>query len=82
MHRSYNLSKYPPAKPGALECWPLKAADGVADAAPDQAATKVASKRQRLNCPNPGQPFLVPDIGPYHLFNAPDHRDEIPAQMV
>ena len=27
-------SKYPPAKPGALEHWPLKAAGGVADAAP------------------------------------------------
>jgi hypothetical protein len=27
-------SKYPPAKPEALEHWPLKAADGVADAAP------------------------------------------------
>jgi hypothetical protein len=26
------LSKYPPAKPGALECWPLKAAGQVADA--------------------------------------------------
>ena len=26
-------SKYPPAKPGALECWPLKAAGQVADAA-------------------------------------------------
>jgi hypothetical protein len=25
-------SKYPPAKPGALDCWPLKAADQVADA--------------------------------------------------
>jgi hypothetical protein len=25
-------SKYPPAKPGALECWPLKAAGQVADA--------------------------------------------------
>ena len=25
-------SKYPPAKPGALECWPLKAASQVADA--------------------------------------------------
>jgi hypothetical protein len=75
-------SKYPPAKPGALEYWPLKAADGVANAAPDQAATKVASKRQRLNCPNIGQPFLVPVMGPYHLFNPPDRRDEIPAQMV
>jgi hypothetical protein len=42
----------------------------------------VASKRQRLNCPNIGQPFLVPDIGPYHLFNPPDRRDEILAQMV
>jgi hypothetical protein len=28
-----DLSKYPPAKPGALECWPLKAAGQVADAA-------------------------------------------------
>jgi hypothetical protein len=28
------LSKYPPAKPGALEHWPLEAAGGVADAAP------------------------------------------------
>jgi hypothetical protein len=28
------LSKHPPAKPGALEHWPLKAAGGVADAAP------------------------------------------------
>jgi hypothetical protein len=28
-------SKYPPAKPGALEHWPLKAAGGVADAAPE-----------------------------------------------
>ena len=27
-------SNYPPAKPGALRFWPLKAADGVADAAP------------------------------------------------
>jgi signal transduction histidine kinase len=27
-------SNYPPAKPGALGFWPLKAADGVADAAP------------------------------------------------
>jgi hypothetical protein len=27
-------SKYPPAKPGALELWPLKAAGGVANAAP------------------------------------------------
>jgi hypothetical protein len=26
------VSKYPPAKPGALECWPLKAAGQVADA--------------------------------------------------
>src|SRR3954471_10496968 len=60
--------KYPPAKPGALECWPLKAANGVADAAPGQAATEVASKRQRLNCTNIGQLFLVPDIGPYDLF--------------
>ena len=25
-------SKYPPAKPGALDCWPLKAAGQVADA--------------------------------------------------
>jgi hypothetical protein len=29
------LSKYPPAKPGALERWPLKAAGGVANAAPE-----------------------------------------------
>jgi hypothetical protein len=27
--------KYPPAKPGALEQWPLEAAGGVADAAPE-----------------------------------------------
>ena len=27
-------SNYPPAKPGALGFWPLKAADGAADAAP------------------------------------------------
>ena len=26
--------KYPPAKPGALECEPLEAVGGVADAAP------------------------------------------------
>jgi hypothetical protein len=32
--RALDLSKYPPAKPGALECWPLKAAGGVANAAP------------------------------------------------
>jgi hypothetical protein len=25
-------SKYPPAEPGALDCWPLKAAGQVADA--------------------------------------------------
>jgi thioredoxin reductase (NADPH) len=31
---SSGISKYPPAKPGALGFWPLKAADGVADAAP------------------------------------------------
>ena len=29
-------SKYLPAKPGALGCEPLKAADGAADAAPDR----------------------------------------------
>jgi hypothetical protein len=28
------LGNYPPAKPGALDCEPLKAAIGVADAAP------------------------------------------------
>jgi hypothetical protein len=32
--RTSLMSKYPPAKPGALGFWPLKAADGVADAAP------------------------------------------------
>ena len=29
-------SKYPPAKPGALGCEPLKAADGAANAAADR----------------------------------------------
>jgi len=32
-------SNYPPAKPGALMCEPLKAASGVADAAPRLLAT-------------------------------------------
>jgi hypothetical protein len=73
-------SKYPPAKPGALECWPLKAANGVADAAPGQAATEVASKRQRLNCTNIGQLFLVPDIGPYDLFSPPDVETKYPTR--
>ncbi len=31
---SSTSGKYPPAKPGALECEPLKAVGGVADAAP------------------------------------------------
>ena len=31
--RNLGPSNYPPAKPGALECWPLKAAGQVADAA-------------------------------------------------
>jgi hypothetical protein len=74
------LRKYPPAKPGALECWPLKAANGVADAAPGQAATEVASKRQRLNCTNIGQLFLVPDIGPYDLFSPPDVETKYPTR--
>jgi hypothetical protein len=30
-----DVSKYPPANPGALELWPLKAAGGDADAAPE-----------------------------------------------
>jgi transcriptional regulator with XRE-family HTH domain len=33
-YSSTKFCKYPPAKPGALEHWPLKAAGGVADAAP------------------------------------------------
>jgi len=32
--RANELSKYPPAKPGALGLGPLEAAEGVADAAP------------------------------------------------
>ena len=36
-------SKYPPAKPGALELWPLKAAGGVA-----YAAAGVVSRSKRL----------------------------------
>ena len=32
-------SKYPPAEPGALDCEPLEAATGVADAAPKIRAT-------------------------------------------
>src|SRR3954447_20202297 len=63
-----------------LECWPLKAANGVTDAAPGQAATEVASKRQRLNCTNIGQLFLVPDIGPYDLFSPPDVETKYPTR--
>jgi hypothetical protein len=37
-------SKYPPAKPGALGFWPLKAAGGVADAAPG-----IVSRSKRLS---------------------------------
>ena len=32
-------SKYPPAEPGALDCEPLKAAGGVANAAPEIGGT-------------------------------------------
>jgi len=42
-------SKYPPAEPGALGCEPLKAAVGVADAAPARVGhLKVACQRHRF----------------------------------
>src|SRR5580700_4483876 len=44
-------SKYPPAKPGALGCEPLKAAEGAAEAAPDRVGhLKVAHQRHRFIC--------------------------------
>ena len=46
-------SKYPPAKPGALGCEPLKAASGVADATPISCGRlKAAAQRHRhrFNC--------------------------------
>ena len=44
------LSKYPPAKPGALICEPLEAAVGVANAAPISLShLTVASQRNRFN---------------------------------
>jgi hypothetical protein len=72
-------SKYPPAKPGALERWPLKAAGGVADATPGQVATKVAGQRQRLNFTDIAHLFLVPDTGPSDLFILFNCRYEMPA---
>ena len=46
-----DVSKYPPAKPGALVCEPLKAAVGVADAAPVcMGHLKVAVQRHRFIC--------------------------------
>src|ERR1700732_680994 len=44
-------SKSPPAKPGALGCEPLKAAEGAAEAAPDRVGhLKVAHQRHRFIC--------------------------------
>ena len=44
------VSKYPPAKPGALGREPLKAAAGVANAAPNLLGhLKVADQRNRFN---------------------------------
>ena len=65
---SGQLSKYPPAKPGALGCEPLKAADGAADAAPNCVGhLKVAISATDL----PLQPFvplfLFLDVLAYHL---------------
>jgi hypothetical protein len=76
-----SVSKYPPAKPGALECWPLKAAGQVADATPDYVATEVAGLSPEIHLFRPLLLlFLIADVVPDHLFIPANRRYKISAR--
>ena len=72
-------SDNPPAEPGAFGCEPLKAAGGVANAAPRLATSRWLSPQSQLVEPDVLL-LLLPNVVADHRLIAPDGRDETAAR--